>query len=124
MKMKKLLLTLMLAVVSSSVMAEWIYVGNNAYELGDKYVVHTAYANPASIQKVGNITKIRIFIDKRQVKKINYKKKSLPKPQAEIAGWHVEFECKQKQSRWRDNGWILVSPDSIDDKLWKYACGK
>jgi hypothetical protein len=121
--MHKTILMILLAVVSSSVMAEWVEVGNNKYELIDGYVVHTAYADPASIREVGNITKIRIFIDKRWVKKINYKQKKLAKPQAEFVGWQIEFECKQKQSRWHDE-WTPVSPDSIDDKLLKFACGK
>ena len=122
--MKKLLLTLISAVVSSSAMAEWVEVGNNEYELGDEYVVHTAYADPASIKKVGDISIIRIFIDKRRVKKINYKQKKLTQPQDDFIGWKAEFECKKKQSRSISSEWSLVTPDSIDEGLWKFACGK
>ena len=50
MKMKKLLLTLMLAVVSTSAMAEWVEVGTTDS--------HLVYADPASIRKVGDIVKI------------------------------------------------------------------
>ena len=120
----KIILVILLAVMSCSVMVEWVEVGSNEYELGDEYVVHAAYADPASIRKVGNITKIRIFIDKRQVKKINYKQKKLAKPQASIVGWQAEFECKKAQSLSISSEWTPVSPDSIDEKLWKFACGK
>ena len=36
MKMKKLLLILMLAVMSSSVMAEWVEIGSNAHGFGEE----------------------------------------------------------------------------------------
>lgn len=121
--MKKLFLTLLLS-VSSNAVADWVYVGNNEYKIGDEYVVHTAYGDPASIQRVGNIAKLRIFIDKRRVKKIKYKKNELPKLQASVVGWQAEFECKKALSRSFSSEWAPVSPDSIDEGLWKLACGK
>jgi len=110
--MKKILLTLILAVVSSSAMAKWVEVGSNTHGLGDEYIM-TAYADPASIQKVGNIIKIRVFIGKK-----------LAKPQASIVGWQAEFECKKALSRSIPYEWAPVTPDSIDEKLLKFACGK
>jgi len=103
---------------------EWIEVGSNTYMLGDDYIEITAFADPDTIRKMDNITKMRIFIDKRWVKKINYKQKKLAKPQASIVGWQAEFECKKAQSRSISHEWAPVSPDSIDEKLWKFACGK
>jgi len=42
--MHKAILMMLLTVVSSSAMAEWVEIGSNEYELEDEYVVHTAYA--------------------------------------------------------------------------------
>ncbi len=50
--MKKLLLTLMLAVVSSSVMAEWVLYGfSNGSKKG---IIITVYADPTTLIKSGN----------------------------------------------------------------------
>ncbi len=50
--MKKLLLTLMLAIVSSSVMAEWVLYGfSNGSKKG---IIITVYADPAILIKSGN----------------------------------------------------------------------
>jgi hypothetical protein len=53
---KKLLLTLLLAVVSSSVMAEWVLYG---YSYGNKKgIIITVYADPATIRKSENTVKM------------------------------------------------------------------
>jgi hypothetical protein len=48
--MRKLILILLLAVLSSSAMAEWIKVGANDNS--------TIYADPATIRKEGNMVKM------------------------------------------------------------------
>ena len=53
--MKKLLLTLMLSVVSSSAMAEWVAIGTSADG--------TFYVDPATIRKSGNKVKMWRLID-------------------------------------------------------------
>ena len=50
--MKKLLLTLLLAAVSSSAMAEWVYVAKN------KEGTYAVYADPTTIRKAGNTVKM------------------------------------------------------------------
>ena len=51
----KLLLVILLAVMSSGAMAEWVEAGShNGYDP----IEITAYADPASIRKVGDIVKI------------------------------------------------------------------
>jgi len=53
--MKKLLLTLMLAVVSNSAMAEWVHVGGN-----DRF---TLYSDPTTISESGNMVKMLRLTD-------------------------------------------------------------
>ena len=60
--MKKLLLTLVLAIVSSSVMAEWVYIAESEEEVEEAYFV-TAYADPDTIRKTGNRVKMWVMED-------------------------------------------------------------
>jgi hypothetical protein len=131
MKMKKLLLTLMLAVVSSSAMAEWVEVeisadGNTAI-----------YANPATLQKKDERVKMWTLLDHKIVQGDADFQYMSTKQQ-------FEFECKEVQFRGLqligftnnmgkgnvvfsgniDDSWRPVSPDSKEEKSWKYACGK
>ena len=80
--MKKLLLTLVLAVVSSSAMAEWVKVSE------DKLV--TVYADPTTIRKLGNKVKMWVLVD--------YKK-----DEEEFgilsARLKEEYDCKEKKQR-------------------------
>ena len=55
--MKKLLLTLMLAIVSSSVMAEWVEISRN-----EDFGI-TVYADPANTRKSGNEVKMWVLVD-------------------------------------------------------------
>jgi hypothetical protein len=118
MKMKKLLLTLLLAIVSSSVMAEWVEVGTT-----DSYLV---YADPTSIRKVGDIVKMRTRVDYKPVEMVDGKKQKTIIAKAISVAWSQgEYDCKNIQFRAEFfYEWTPVSPDSIDEKLWKYACGK
>jgi hypothetical protein len=123
--MKKLLLILMLATVSNSAMAKWIEAGN--YNGFDPVVI-TAYADPASIRKVGGIVKMRVLIDYKPVeivemvdgKQQKYVIGKIEPEEPQV----VEFECKEAQSQSIISKWAPISPDSIDEKLWEFACGK
>jgi len=116
--MKKLLLTLMLAVVSTSAMAEWVEVGTT-----DSYLV---YADPTSIRKVGDIVKMRTRVDYKPVEMVDGKKQKTIIAKAISVAWSQgEYDCKNIQFRAEISyEWTPVTPDSIDEKLWKYACGK
>jgi len=82
--MKKLLLTLLLAVVSSTTMAEWVEVDTN-YSVG-----LTAYADPVTIRKLGNIVKMWILYDYTMAQT------NATKPYLSIkARW--KFDCKEEQ---------------------------
>jgi len=54
--MKKLLLFIMLAVVSSSAMAEWVEIGEFNEKTNTEAFIF--YADPDTIQKTGNIVKM------------------------------------------------------------------
>ncbi len=84
--MKKLLLILMLAVVSSSAIAEWVEVT----EGGEETETITAYADPDTIRKTGNRVKMWVLVD--------YKK-----DEEEFgilsARLKEEYDCKEKKQR-------------------------
>lgn len=127
--MRKIILTLLLSVVSSNTMAEWMDVGGNDYS--------TVFADPASIRKVDNYEEMFSLYDTDIAETIGdisfMSSKSLD-----------EYDCKRKQSRtlafyWYSGNmgegeilygntdvgkWNLDLPKSINETLWKIACGK
>lgn len=127
--MKKLLLTLMLALVSSSAMAEWTLVERSASQ--------TAYVDFATIRKVDDVAKMWCLLD--------FKKKQGNKGK-EFLSLKVqsEYDCKEEQSRSlaiigfsKNMGygkpdssgsyptdWQPVAPESNDLTFWQIACGK
>jgi len=128
--MKKLLLTLLLAVVSSSAMAEWVEVGTTNKS--------TYYANPTTIRKSGNKVKMWSLFDYNSVQEVGDKKFLSLKGQN-------EYDCKEEKikvlsftmhyenmgggdavysNNESDENWEPVSPDSQGENLWKFACGK
>ncbi len=123
MKMKKLLLTLMLAVVSSSAMAEWVEVDTS------RRVGLTTYADPTSIRKVGEIVKMRILMHYKPVEIVEMvdgkQQKFVIETPESVESRHGVFNCKNTQSRAADSyEWVPAPPDSMEEGLWKIACGK
>jgi len=129
--MKKLLLILMLTVVSSGAMAEWVEVGGN-----DNV---TSYADPTTIRKSGNKVKMWILLD------FNSTQESATAGHKYLSSKsQYEFDCKEEQRKlfyfsWHsenmgggDTVYIGVEPqknwpippDSIAETIWKFACGK
>ena len=83
--MYKVFLMLLLAVVSSSVRAEWVMVGSSD--------ASTTYADPATISKAGNIVKMWWMDDfKKADAAANGKAYMSMKGQD-------EFDCKREHSR-------------------------
>lgn len=127
--MSKTILMLLLAVVSSGAVAEWINVSTD--ESGS-----SIYADPATIQKVGNRVKMWVLFD--------YRKATLDAGDRIMSiRKHEEYDCKETQVRLLyiskhsgrftegkmvylndipNNEWVPVAPDSILEDLWKYAC--
>ena len=127
--MKKALLTLIFFVVSSSAMAEWVPVDSS--KRGITYV-DTANAR----RKVSNKVKIWELVDYKTVQKS-------ADFQYNSAMLQTLYDCKEKQYKLlyssfhsenmgggvvRTNNnpseWAPVSPESIVEGLWKFACKK
>ena len=127
--MRSLILFALLAAASNGAVAEWVAVGVSESS--------TLHAEPASIQKSGDLVKMLDLLDFKA-------------PQ--VAGTYryqssktlSEYDCKGGQSRilyfsWHSapmgggnivhidsdsNEWVPVSPRSGVEKLWKIACDK
>ncbi len=127
MTMKKLLLILILAVVSSSAMAEWVKIGTTTDG-------RTYYADPTTIRKLGNKVKMWRLTD--------YKLAKEPVATLSIRA-KEEYDCKEKRYRWlfmasysepmgrgavdeirnERSDWKLVSSGTIVGDLLEFACG-
>jgi len=128
--MKNLLLTLMLAVVSNSAMAEWVEVAES--EAG----TFIAYVESATIQKTNNIVRMWVLVDYKTVQT------NASKPYMSKLGIR-KYDCKAKQNlatiktlHSKNMGvgkhvgiigsrpWLPVSPGTTSELFWKLACGK
>ena len=128
--MRKTILMMLLAVVSTSTLAAWVKVG----EIGTT----TDYADPTTIRKEGDNVKMWALRDhKTKVLVENGKPFKSTKEQS-------EYDCKEKQLRMlsmsfysrnkargeivhreSDPGnWEPVEVGSTAEALWKIACGK
>jgi hypothetical protein len=127
--MKKLLLTFLLALVSTSAMAEWTYYGGN--------IDSDLYIDYDSIHKNGEMANMWFMEDYRGVKKTSYGKSFLS------AKTLAEYDCKEERVRtdsfaiYSENmgggdvvytskmkmDWEPIVPDSLGEILWKKACG-
>ena len=124
-----IILILLLTIVSSHVAAEWINISTN----GDG---STIYADPTTMQKSGDRTKMWILFDYRKaIIESDDKIMSIKK--------YEEYDCSKSQARLlylskhsgrftegkvvyvNDipyNEWIPIVPGSIPEDLWRYAC--
>ncbi len=127
--MRKIILMMLLAAVSSSAMAAWVDVGSNE---------NTAiYVEPSTIQRAGNMAKMWHLTD--------FKKPNKDMGDAYLSTKdQYEYDCKAVKSRRRASSqhsgnmgggkvvysdsfttkWKPVPPDSGTEILWKFACVK
>jgi len=128
--MHKAIFVLLLAVVSSNAMAEWIKVFSDD--------TTTIYVNISTMQRGGNTVKMQNLSDYRAAQKA---KNGIIFLSTIEPG---EYDCKDKKiqalslslySKNMGGGnivysesfpkvWIPANTDSIDHILWKFACGK
>ncbi len=139
MKMKKLLLTLILAVMSSSVMAEWIEVAKG----GEEIETITAYADPTTIRKTGNKVKIWVLIDRKTTWVPDGHKTAIEELGVLSSRGKRVYDCEKKQWRIlflalysenmgggetvltinsRDEWKSVPPPDSAGRAVFKFAC--
>ena len=128
--MRKTILIMLLAVVSSSAAADWVYLGGND--------TITFYADPTTIRKAGNVVKLWNLFDLKTAQLVNGKRYMSTKGQ-------TEYDCKEERTRElyasfhsgnmargeivelasnMASSWTPVAPRSISEDLWKFACGK
>lgn len=129
--MRRVVLMMLLAVVSSSAMAEWVKVA--IFE--DKGA--TCYVDRTTLLKVENRVKMWFLLDYREAQKL------VGIPYLSVLEQY-EFDCKEEQSRrlyyslqsgnmgggdmvykYSDAGkWESNPPGSGGEILWKAACGR
>ena len=127
--MRKAILVIILAVVTSNAAAAWIEV--------DRDNVTTIYADPATIRKAGNKVKMWTMADYRTPRVANGEQHMSSK------SLH-EYDCKE--SRFRDtyvvrhsnnmgggamvsnnpipSSWVPIPPGTVGEALMEIACGK
>lgn len=129
---KKLLLTLALSFVSTSTLAEWTRVGES-----DKKSGYTAYADLASVRKVGDRSKMWALFDYKIVQRVSgvdflsekirreydCKEKQMRVLAYSLFGWNME-SGELIRSYSQPQKWEAVQPGSIDEMEWKVACGE
>jgi hypothetical protein len=129
--MKRVVLTLMLAMLSSNAAAAWVQIGEN-----DRWV---AYADTEAIHRSGNLVVSWTLFDYKSTQESRGGKRYLSeKSQREV-------DCQSERLRvlfftWhasqRGNGIVVYtgdkptnweptsSPGSIAGNIWKFVCGK
>jgi hypothetical protein len=135
--MRKIILMLLLAVVSSSAMAEWVYDGESDWIYVGRTDESTVYFNSAKIRKTVNRTIMWELFD------YDIPQKNIAPHMSEMS--QIEFDCKAELYRGLDvsyhskpmgagkavyiekidsMGWYRIPPDSIIATIFKQACGK
>ena len=126
--MKRLLITLLLAVLSTSAMAEWVQINANNNS--------TTYVDPTTIRKVGNKVKIWLMEDVKTMQ-ISGKYKFLsdksqheydcqnetftPVASALFSGNMGLGQVVYSYNRRLDS--MSVMPGTVSDVVWKMVCG-
>ena len=130
--MHKVILMMLLTVMSSSAMAEWVFVAETEKEIEGAEAL-TVYADPDTIRKTGNRVKMWSLLDynmaEEELGTISVRQKE-------------EYDCKEKQLRAlfqsfhtghmadgetvlikNERGdWEPVLPDSAAEAVFEFAC--
>jgi len=132
--MKKLLLTLMLFVVSSSAVAEWTLVqtGKESNEYVDLATIRTS-GNLSKMWTLTNISKniknIRVGEKSFTVKAVHEYDCKKPQSRLLFAEWYndymgtgrIDHSSKSPNSKWKA---VIPGSNNIKEIRWKIACGK
>lgn len=130
--MKKIILTLALALISTETLAKWTLIGESSDKGG-----YRIYVDLASAQKAGNRVKMWILFDykiEQSTLGANYLSEKIRR----------EFDCEEEQMRklafsffsWnmekgdlirsysQPQKWEKIRDKSMDENEWQLACGK
>ena len=130
--MHKAVLMMLLAIVSSSVIAEWVEIGETDKETTEAYASNF-YADPDTIRKTGNRVKMWSLVDY----KITMEELGVTSSKSQD-----EYDCKEKKQRvlfisfysghmgkgetvviHNERGdWKPTSPGSANEAILKFAC--
>jgi len=130
---KRTILMLLLAAMSTGAMAEWVQVGGND--------TTTTYADPSTIRKNGNIAKMWHMYDLRvpQMKSFGKFRSTKRLEESDCEGARSRILKVVFYSGQMGNGgvvisrdssggslgdWEHVTPETLGETLWKTACGK
>jgi hypothetical protein len=128
--MRNGILSMLLSVVSSSALAEWVEVFRNEGL--------AVYSDPATILKTGDRAKMSVLYDYQSDQSSN---SSQPYRSSKRLS---EYDCKEGKSRMlsltghsanmaesntvfslsEPENWAPVPPSSLGELMWKIACGK
>jgi hypothetical protein len=128
--MTRLFLFILLCLSSGPAYAEWMSLGES--ESGT-----TVYADPATMRREGNLVKMEVLFDFKTVRT----KEGVSYLSAKA---YMDYDCAEPRYEGlavmyfsgnmgngnvldRSSGkgkWLRISPDSLDQSLWKFACGK
>jgi len=131
--MRKLIVMMLLAIVSSGAAAEWVKIREAGFSSGYDY-----YADPVTIRRSGDVVKMLTMNDfkTKQIRTSGYQYLS--------STAQNEYDCKRDRLRMLSSvlyeknmatgfsldtsidssNWKAVTPGSIDEAAWKLACGK
>lgn len=129
--MRRIILMMLLAIVSSDVIAEWVEIGSSE--------ASTIYADPATIRKAGNRVKMWNLTDFKTAQMFM----GNPDPYLSLNA-QDEYDCKERQLRGLaliahsgnmgggkvvasahdPQKWNLYPLGTMGEVLWKFACGK
>ena len=127
--MKKLLLTLLLVIVSSSAVAEWVYIVENKTTGASYYINSDIIRNSSNKVKVWELVDLNKAVNSIDKKYISAK-------------LHTEYDCKEEQTRilysvlytgnmgkgeiirsyYTYEKWSQIVPDSVGTPFLKYDC--
>lgn len=124
------LAALLLTAISTNAMAEWTWFAASSDEVSEFYVDY------ATIRKTGSKAKMWVLLDLKSAAEYQGIKFLSTKTQK-------QFDCLNEMTKtlyetefsenmgggavvltFNSGNWMPISPDSINNALWKIACGK
>ena len=129
-EMKKIALALVLAAVSGAAMAEWVEI--------DRDDDNSHHVDPATIRRSGSMVKMWTLLDYKTIQSL------APGVSMLSMKTQDEYDCSEVRSRKLyatlysgkmgggtviatsnvTDEWRPISPQTIRENLWKFACGK